>query len=161
MISNDECEILGRIQKLTDDGIPGECYMYSITGVKNKRVILLPNDSVTFSVAVGLNYSKRAVNIVLENEIRKGKVETVKGQVRYFQRNKGQLVLSFFCSSLDLLISLVKKTRRSSFIIQKSMEDTNYDRVMKWNFTHNITSKVVNHVRIKFDESSRILIDID
>ncbi|CAF0873866.1 unnamed protein product [Adineta ricciae] len=80
MISNDECEVIGRIQKLTDDGMPGECYNYSITGVKNKRVILLPNDSVTFSVAVGLDYSKRAVNIVLENEVRKGKVDTVKGQ---------------------------------------------------------------------------------
>ena len=82
MISNDECEILGRIQKINDEGIPGECYTYSITGVKNKRVILLPNDLVTFSVAVGLNYSKRAVNIVLENEVRKGKVDTMKGQVR-------------------------------------------------------------------------------
>lgn len=81
MITNDECEILGRIQKVTDDGIPGECYTYSITGVKNKRVILLPNDSVTFSVALGLDYSRRAVNIVLENEVRKGKVDTVKGQV--------------------------------------------------------------------------------
>ena len=81
MLTNDECAILGRIQKLTDEGIPGECYTYSITGVKNKRVILLPNDSVTFSVAVGPNYAKRAVNVVLENETRKGKVETVKGQV--------------------------------------------------------------------------------
>lgn len=81
MITNDECEILGRIQKLTDDGIPGECYTYSITGVKNKRVILLPNDLVTFSVAVGLNYTRRAMNIVLENETRKGKIDTVKGQV--------------------------------------------------------------------------------
>jgi hypothetical protein len=81
MITNDECEIVGRIQKLTDEGNPGECYPYSITGVKNKRVILLPNDSVTFSVAVELNYSKRAVNIVLENEIRKGKIDTIKGQV--------------------------------------------------------------------------------
>ncbi|CAF0761612.1 unnamed protein product [Rotaria sordida] len=80
MITNDECEILGRIQKLNDDGIPCECYTYSITGVKNKRVILLPNDSVTFSVAVGLDYSTRAVNIVLDNEIRKGKIDTVKGQ---------------------------------------------------------------------------------
>jgi hypothetical protein len=81
MITNDECEIIGRIQKLTDEGIPGECYPYSITGVKNKRVILLPNDLVTFSVAVEFNYSKRAVNIVLENEIRKGKIDTMKGQV--------------------------------------------------------------------------------
>jgi hypothetical protein len=81
MITNDECEVLGRIQKITDDSIPGECYTFSITGVKNKRVILLPNDSVTFSVAVGLDYSTRAVNIVLENEARKGKVDTVKGQV--------------------------------------------------------------------------------
>ena len=81
MITNDECEVLGRIQKITDEGIPGECYTFSITGVKNKRVILLPNDSVTFSVAVGLDYSTRAVNIVLENETRKGKVDTVKGQV--------------------------------------------------------------------------------
>jgi len=80
MISNDECEILGRIQKLTDDGIPCQCYTYSITGVKNKRVILLPNDLVTFSVAVGFNYSTRAVNIVLENETRKGKIDTIKGQ---------------------------------------------------------------------------------
>ncbi|CAF3989006.1 unnamed protein product [Rotaria sordida] len=80
MISNDECEILGRIQKITDDGMPGECYTYSITGVKNKRVILLPNDSVTFSIAIGLDYSRRAANIILENEIRKGKVDTVKGQ---------------------------------------------------------------------------------
>jgi hypothetical protein len=82
MVSNDECEILGRIQKLTDDGVPGECYTFSITGVKTKRVILLPNDSVTFSVAVGLDYSTRAMNIILENEVRKGKVDTVKGQVR-------------------------------------------------------------------------------
>jgi len=82
MIANDECEILGRIQKLKDDNIPGECYTYSITGVKNKRVILLPNDSVIFSVAVGLDYSTRAVNISLENEIRKGKIDTVKGQVK-------------------------------------------------------------------------------
>ena len=81
MISNDECEILGRIQKLTEDGVPGECYTFSITGVKNKRVILLPNDPVTFSVAVGRDYSTRAVNIVLENEVRKGKVDIVKGQV--------------------------------------------------------------------------------
>lgn len=80
MISNDDCEILGRIQKLSEDGTPAECYIYSITGVKNKRTILLPNDLVTFSVAVGVNYSTRAVNIVLENEIRKGKIETVKGQ---------------------------------------------------------------------------------
>jgi hypothetical protein len=82
MIANDECEILGRIQKLKDDNIPGECYTYSITGVKNKRVILLPNDSVIFSVAVGLDYSTRAANIILENETRKGKVDTVKGQVK-------------------------------------------------------------------------------
>jgi hypothetical protein len=82
MIANDECEILGRIQKLKDDNIPGECYTYSITGVKNKRVILLPNDSVIFSVAVGLDYSTRAVNIILENETRKGKIDTVKGQVK-------------------------------------------------------------------------------
>lgn len=81
MITSDKCEILGRIQKLTDDGIPGECYTYSITGVKNKQVILLPNDLVKFSIAVGFNYTKRAVNIVLENEIRKGKIDTVKGQV--------------------------------------------------------------------------------
>ncbi|CAF3361762.1 unnamed protein product [Rotaria sp. Silwood1] len=80
MITNDDCEILGRIQKLNDDNIPCECYTYSITGVKNKRVILLPNDLVTFSVAVGLDYSTRAVNIILENEIRKGKIDTVKGQ---------------------------------------------------------------------------------
>ncbi|CAF3970262.1 unnamed protein product, partial [Rotaria magnacalcarata] len=80
MISNDECEVFGRIQKITDDGIPGECFTFSITGVKNKRVILLPNDSVTFSVAIGLDYSRRAVNIILENETRKGKVDTVKGQ---------------------------------------------------------------------------------
>jgi cold shock CspA family protein len=80
MISNDECEIFGRIQKVSDDGIPGECYTFSITGIKNKRVILLPNDAVTFSVAVGRDYSTRAVNIVLENETRKGKVDTVKGQ---------------------------------------------------------------------------------
>ncbi|CAF3428799.1 unnamed protein product [Rotaria socialis] len=80
MISNDECEVFGRIQKIADDGIPGECFTFSITGVKNKRVILLPNDSVTFSVAVGLDYSRRAVNIILENETRKGKVDTVKGQ---------------------------------------------------------------------------------
>ncbi|CAF4407626.1 unnamed protein product, partial [Rotaria sp. Silwood2] len=80
MITNDDCEILGRIQKLNEDGIPCECYTYSITGVKNKRVILLPNDSVTFSVAVGLDYSTRAVNIILENEMRKGKIDTVKGQ---------------------------------------------------------------------------------
>ncbi|CAF1160122.1 unnamed protein product [Adineta ricciae] len=80
LITIDECEILGRIQKITDDGTPGECYTYSITGVKNKRVILLPNDAVTFSVAVGRDYSKRAVNIVLENETRKGKIDTVKGQ---------------------------------------------------------------------------------
>ncbi len=86
MITNDECEILGRIQKLTDDGIPGESFTYSITGVKNKRAILLPNDSVTFSVAVGFDYSKRAVNIVLENEIRKGKIDTVKGQVNTFEK---------------------------------------------------------------------------
>jgi hypothetical protein len=83
MITNDECEVLGRIQKITDEGIPGECYTFSITGVKNKRVILLPNDSVTFSVALGLDYSTRAMNIVLENETRKGKVDTVKGQVRW------------------------------------------------------------------------------
>lgn len=82
MISADDCEIIGRIQKITDDGIPGECYSYSITGVKNKRVILLPKDLVQFSVAVGSDYSTRAVNIVLENEIRKGKVDTVKGQVK-------------------------------------------------------------------------------
>ena len=81
MISNEDCEIIGRIQKISDDGIPGECYPFSITGVKNKRVILLPKDFVTFSVAVGLNYTTRAVNIVLENEVRKGKVDTVKGQV--------------------------------------------------------------------------------
>jgi hypothetical protein len=81
MLLNDECEILGRIQKLKDDGVPGECYTFSITGVKNKRVILLPNDSVTFSVAVGFDYSTRAVNIVLDNEVRKGKVDAVKGQV--------------------------------------------------------------------------------
>lgn len=81
MLTNDECEVLGRIQKLNDDGLPGECYTYSITGVKNKRVILLPNDLVTFSVAVALNYAKRAVNIVLENETRRGKIDTVKGQV--------------------------------------------------------------------------------
>jgi hypothetical protein len=81
MISNDDCEIIGRIQKITDDGIPGECYTFSITGVKHKRVILLPKDLVTFSVAVGKDYSTRAVNIVLENEVRKGKVDTVKGQV--------------------------------------------------------------------------------
>ncbi|CAF1266558.1 unnamed protein product [Adineta steineri] len=80
MITNDDCEVLGRIQKIADDGIPGECYTFSITGIKNKRVILLPNDPVTFSVAVGLDYSKRAMNIVLENETRKGKVDTVKGQ---------------------------------------------------------------------------------
>ncbi|CAF3081035.1 unnamed protein product [Rotaria socialis] len=80
MITNDDCEILGRIQKLTADGNPGECFTYSITGAKNKRVILLPNDAVTFSVAVGLDYSQRAANIVLENEIRKGKIDTVKGQ---------------------------------------------------------------------------------
>ncbi|CAF5169767.1 unnamed protein product, partial [Rotaria magnacalcarata] len=67
-------------QKITDDGIPGECFTFSITGVKNKRVILLPNDSVTFSVAIGQDYSRRAVNIILENETRKGKVDTVKGQ---------------------------------------------------------------------------------
>lgn len=139
MISNDECEILGRIQKLTDDGIPGECYMYSITGVKNKRVILLPNDSVTFAVAVGLNYTKRAVNIVLENEIRKGKVETVKGQVRQYFEDDDRLYEREFVFSLVLLILRVKKTRRSSFIIPKSMEDMNYDRVMKWNSTLNIT----------------------
>lgn len=139
MISNDECEILGRIQKLTDDGIPGECYMYSITGVKNKRVILLPNDSVTFAVAVGLNYTKRAVNIVLENEIRKGKVETVKGQVRQYFEDDDHLYEREFVFSLVLLILRVKKTRRSSFIIPKSMEDMNYDRVMKWNSTLNIT----------------------
>lgn len=139
MISNDECEILGRIQKLTDDGIPGECYMYSITGVKNKRVILLPNDSVTFAVAVGLNYTKRAVNIVLENETRKGKVETVKGQVRQYFEDDDRLYEREFVFSLVLLILRVKKTRRSSFIIPKSMEDMNYDRVMKWNSTLNIT----------------------
>lgn len=81
MVSSDECEILGRIQKLSDEGIPGECYTFSITGIKNKRVILLPNDPVTFSVAVGRDYSTRAVNIVLESEARKGKVDTVKGQV--------------------------------------------------------------------------------
>jgi len=80
MLTNDECEIIGRIQKLSDDGIPNECYTYSITGVKNKRVILLPNDLVTFSIAVGFDYSKRAVNIVLENEIRKGKIDIIKGQ---------------------------------------------------------------------------------
>jgi hypothetical protein len=85
MLLNDECEILGRIQKLKDDGVPGECYTFSITGVKNKRVILLPNDSVTFSVAVGFDYSTRAVNIVLENELRKGKIDTVKGQVKKFR----------------------------------------------------------------------------
>jgi len=79
--SNDECEIIGRLQKLTDDNTPGECYTFSITGIKNKRVILLPNDLVTFSIAVEQNYSTRAVNIVLENEIRKGKVDIVKGQV--------------------------------------------------------------------------------
>ena len=84
MISSDDCEILGRIQKLSEDGTPAECYIYSITGVKNKRTILLPNDLVTFSVAVGTNYSTRAVNIVLENETRKGKIETVKGQVTDF-----------------------------------------------------------------------------
>ena len=83
MISNDDCEILGRIQKLTENNIPGDCFTFSITGVKNKRVILLPKDLVTFSVAVGLDYSTRAVNIVLENESRKGKVETVKGQVSF------------------------------------------------------------------------------
>lgn len=81
MLNNDECEVLGRVQKLTDDGIPGECYTFSITGVKSKRVILLPNDAVTFSVAVGHDYSQRAVNVLLENEVRKGKVDTVKGQV--------------------------------------------------------------------------------
>lgn len=84
MISNDDCEILGRIQKINENNIPGECFPFSITGVKNKRVILLPKDFVTFSVAVGLDYSKRAVNIVLENEVRKGKVDTVKGQVINF-----------------------------------------------------------------------------
>ena len=84
MMSNDECEILGRIQKITDEGIPGECYTFSITGVKNKRVILLPNDSVTFSIAIGHDFSKRAVNIILENQIRKGKVDSVKGQVEFF-----------------------------------------------------------------------------
>ena len=82
MLSNDECEILGRVQKINDEGVPGECYPFSITGIKNKRVILLPNDAVTFAVAVGRDYSTRAVNIVLENEVRKGKVDTVKGQVR-------------------------------------------------------------------------------
>jgi hypothetical protein len=81
MISNDECEVLGRIQKISDEGIPGDCYTFSITGIKNKRVILLPNDPVTFSVAVGHDYSTRAVNIVLDNETRKGKIDTVKGQV--------------------------------------------------------------------------------
>ncbi|CAF0756986.1 unnamed protein product [Adineta steineri] len=80
LTNTDECEILGRIQKLTDDGTPGEFYTYSITGVKNKRMILLPNDLVTFSIAVGRDYSKRAVNIILENEMRKGKIDTVKGQ---------------------------------------------------------------------------------
>ena len=86
MLTSDDCEVLGRIQKITDDGVPGDCYSFSITGVKNKRVILLPNDSVTFSIAVGHDYSKRAVNIVLENETRKGKVDTVKGQVIEFDR---------------------------------------------------------------------------
>ncbi|CAF0970741.1 unnamed protein product, partial [Didymodactylos carnosus] len=80
MLNNEECEVFGKIQKITDDGIPSEFYTYSITGVKNKRVILLPNDPVTFLIGVGLDYSTRAVNIVLENELRKGKVDTVKGQ---------------------------------------------------------------------------------
>lgn len=84
MISNDECEILGRLQKISDDGMPGECFTFGITGIKNKRAILLPNDSVTFSVAIGHDYSRRAVNIVLENEKRKGKIDSVKGQVYKF-----------------------------------------------------------------------------
>lgn len=94
MISNEECEIIGRIQKISDDGIPGECYTFSITGVKNKRVILLPKDFVTFSVAVGLNYTTRAVNIVLENEVRKGKVDTVKGQVTSVTSTTGHAQLA-------------------------------------------------------------------
>ena len=86
MISNDECELLGRIQKVNEDGVPGECYTYSITGVKKKRVVLLPNDTVTFSVAVGRDQSTRAINIVLKNEVRKGKIDIIKGQVHLFER---------------------------------------------------------------------------
>jgi hypothetical protein len=154
MISNDECEIFGRIQKVSDDGIPGECYTFSITGIKNKRVILLPNDAVTFSVAVGRDYSTRAVNIVLENETRKGKVDTVKGQVienliRFFLNRQ------IFSFSLVLLILHVKKIRKSFFIIRKLKPDLNYVPVMKWNFMHNIILKVANHVPVNYVVSSK------
>lgn len=91
LTSNDECEILGRIQKVADDGTPGECYAYSITGVKNKRVILFPNDSVTFAVAVGRDYTQRAVKITLESDVRKGKIDTLKGQVRDARRSANPL----------------------------------------------------------------------
>ena len=154
MISNDECEILGRVQKLSDDGIPGECYTFSITGIKNKRVILLPNDSVTFSIAVGHDYSTRAVNIVLENETRKGKVDTVKGQVRdQWKFDEGELLFGSF--SLVLLILHVKKIRKSFFIIQKLKQDLNYVPVMKWNFMLNIILKAENHVRVNYVELSK------
>ena len=139
MTSNDECEVLGQIQKITDDGKLGECYTFSITGVKNKRVILLPKDAVTFSVALGRDYSQRAVNIVLENEVRKGKIETVKGQVGSIHRRSRELLTRTMRipSSLVLLILFVKKARKSSFIIPKSTVDLNCEPVMRWNFMLN------------------------
>lgn len=64
------------------------------------------------------------------------------------------LSLSLFFSSVSLILR-VKKIRKSSFIIPKLMVVSNFEPVMKSNFTLNTIRKVENLVRVNYVESSK------
>jgi hypothetical protein len=94
-----------------------EVYQYGINGLTDKKTYLQIGDSVTFQIGVHADGSMKACNITKkEKEIKRAKVDSIKGQVSISRnvRTKINVCLTVSCCSMVLLIMRLT-IRRSCF----------------------------------------------
>lgn len=66
------------------DGQSGDTYQFGMSGLSDKKMVLLVGDIVSFQIGISADGTKKAFNITKkEKDVKKGKVDSVKGQVRF------------------------------------------------------------------------------
>lgn len=98
--NNEKDDYYGKVQICDDNGQLGDTYSFGIGGLSDKKSQLQPGDKVTFQIGISQDGIKKAFNITKKtNEVKRGKIESIKGQVSIHKQFLIEIYLKLFSIS--------------------------------------------------------------